>query len=99
MLSEVSAGVWEATQPLKVAGFELGHRMTVIRLGNGEIAIHSPIKLSSAIIKDVQAFGPVKYILAPSSMHDLYLAEWMEAFKEATLLHSPAMPTPRFEAG
>src|SRR5688572_31674976 len=91
MLDEVAAGIWEATQPLRVAGFELGHRMTVIRLGNGEIVVHSPIKLSSAVAQDVQALGPVRAILAPSSMHDLYLREWMDAFRDARLFHSPAL--------
>lgn len=91
MLTEVAAGIWEATQPLKVAGFELGHRMTVVRLGSGEVVVHSPIKLSSPVQRDVAALGPVSSILAPSSMHDLYLAEWMNAFPKAMLLHSPAL--------
>jgi hypothetical protein len=91
MLTEIVGGVWEATQPLKVAGFELGHRMTVLRLDSGELALHSPIALSSAVQRDVQALGKVVSILAPSFMHDLYLAEWMKAFPEAVLHHSPVL--------
>jgi hypothetical protein len=91
VLNQVATGVWDATQPLKVAGFELGHRMTVVRFGSGEIAVHSPIKLSSAVVNDIKALGPAKYILAPSAMHDLYLGEWMQAFPDAALFHSPAL--------
>jgi hypothetical protein len=91
MLNDLAPGLWDATQPLKVAGFDLGHRMTVVRLENGNVAIHSPIKLSSAVAQDVEAIGPIEYILAPSSMHDLYLSEWMNAFPGATLYHSPAL--------
>jgi hypothetical protein len=91
MLSELGAGVWEASQPLRVAGFELGHRMTVVRLGSGELLVHSPISLSTALVADVEALGPVRWITAPSSMHDLFLADWMTAFPRAELLYSPAL--------
>ena len=97
MLSEVGAGVWEAVQPLSVAGFDLGHRMTVVRLGNGDLAVHSPIAFSSAIARDVEALGPVRWIIAPNAMHDLYLHEWMEGFGEAVLLHSPALKLKGFD--
>jgi hypothetical protein len=99
MLNPVAEGIWDATQPLRVAGFDLGHRMTILRLRNGEVVVHSPIQYSSAVGRDVDAIGPVKYILAPSSMHDLYLAEWMNAYGEATLFHSPALNPKPIDSG
>lgn len=98
MLSEVGAGIWEAVQPLRVAGFELGHRMTVVRLATGDLAVHSPIAYSTAVARDVQALGPVKWIIAPNAMHDLYLREWMNGFTTATLLHSPALKVKSFDS-
>ncbi|MGV3772246.1 MAG: DUF4336 domain-containing protein [Verrucomicrobiales bacterium] len=91
MLTELAPDLWEATQPLRVMGFDLGHRMTVVRLGSGELVLHSPIHLSSAIMANLQKLGSVSFILAPSSMHDLYLKEWMDAYPKALLLHSPAL--------
>ena len=93
MLTTIAPGLFEATQPLRVAGFDLGHRMTVIQLPSGEVAVHSPVKLSTALARDVEQLGGslerVRWIIAPSVMHDLYLAEWMTHFSRAQLLHSP----------
>ena len=95
MLTTIAPGLFESTQPLRVAGFDLGHRMTVVQLPGGELAIHSPVELSTSVARDVELLAErterVRWIIAPSVMHDLYLAEWMNHFPRAQLLHSPGL--------
>src|SRR5687767_13535583 len=85
-------GIRVANQPLRVAGFELGHRMTVVRLNDGSLVVHSPIEGNAHLTYELTAIGEVKFIIAPSKMHDLYLEDWLMRFPEARLLHSPALP-------
>ena len=103
MLTTIAPGLFESTQPLRVAGFDLGHRMTVIQLPSGEVAVHSPVKLSTALARDVEQLGGslerVRWIIAPSVMHDLYLAEWMTQFSRAQLLHSPGLKLKGLDLG
>ncbi len=58
-------------------------RMTVIKLSNGELWIHSPIKLTGAIQAQIQQLGKVKYLIAPNHLHHLFLAEWQLIYPEA----------------
>src|SRR5690349_9534760 len=91
-ITPFAPGLWVGHQPLKVAGFELGHRMTVIRLSDGSLVVHSPLEGNAHLTYELTAIGDVKYIVAPSKMHDLYLEDWLMRFSEARLLHSPALP-------
>ena len=43
MLREIAPGLWVAERPHRFAGVELGARMTVIRLADGGLFVHSPV--------------------------------------------------------
>jgi hypothetical protein len=49
MLSEIAPELWIAEQRLRYLGFEVGRRMTVIRLVGGGLLIHSPARLSTGL--------------------------------------------------
>jgi hypothetical protein len=91
-ITSFAPGLWVAHQPLRVAGFSLGHRMAIIRLADGSLVVHSPIEGNAHLTYELTALGDVKFIIAPSKMHDLYLEDWLMRFPEARLLHSPALP-------
>ena len=69
--------------PFRAAGLELGGRMTVIRLPDGGLWIHSPVRVDGATRPAVEALGPVRFLVAPSLMHHLFLPEWAAAYPEA----------------
>lgn len=94
MLTGFGEDVWEANQPLRVMGMDIGHRMTVTRLDSGELVIHSPVAWSGDLQSKLAGLGPVRWIVAPTTMHDLYLQDWMAHYPEATLLHAPGMKIP-----
>ena len=60
--------------PLRVAGFELGARMTVIDIG-GDLLLYSPIDVDEA---QVAALGNPRWVVAPNTMHHLFIGPWME---------------------
>lgn len=83
MLQQVAPELWIADQPLKIMGAQFGARMTVIRLGSGGLFIHSPIEPTEAIKSGLAALGPVQAIVAPNTMHHMYLPAFARAYPQA----------------
>jgi hypothetical protein len=78
-----------------VAGFRYPTRMAVIRLGNGDLLIWSPIAFGDELRAAVDALGRVRHIVAPNSLHHLFLPEWKRAYPEAKLYAPPRLRTKR----
>jgi hypothetical protein len=66
-------------------GLPFSTRMTIIRLSNGDLWVHSPIQLSDSIQQQVSSLGCVKYLIAPNHLHHLFLLEWIERFPDAAV--------------
>ncbi|WP_440057049.1 DUF4336 domain-containing protein (plasmid) [Pseudoalteromonas sp. T1lg65] len=58
-------------------------RMTIVRLQNGELFIHSPIRLSRELQLKLLELGEVKYLIAPNHLHHLFISDWLDAYPEA----------------
>ncbi|MDQ0469530.1 hypothetical protein QO011_002541 [Labrys wisconsinensis] len=59
-----------------------------MRLPAGGLFIWSPVRLTQSLRTAVDALGQVRHIVAPNSLHHLFLAEWKGAYPEARL-HAP----------
>ena len=95
MLDRIADGVWTERRPLRFFGVETGTRMTVVRLADGGLFVHSPVALDAATRVAVDALGPVKAIVAPSLFHHLYVGEWASAFPNASLSACPGLEKKR----
>jgi hypothetical protein len=60
--------------------------MTVIRLPEGGLWLHSPVKPSAEARSAVDALGPVRFLVAPNTMHHLSLGDWAAAYPTAKVL-------------
>lgn len=74
-----------------VAGFRYPTRMTVIRLRDGSLFVCSPTRLSPELRDAVHSLGQVRHLVAPNSLHHLFLQEWKCAWPEATLYAPPGL--------
>lgn len=83
MLTPLAENLWELDAPLTVLGMALGHRMTVARLPNGSLWIHSPVAYSPELAAALQQMGPVAHIVAPNGGHDTYLEAWFANYPRA----------------
>nr|AYM54005.1 hypothetical protein [Pyxidicoccus fallax] len=83
MLQPVVDGIHVLTVPFKVGLFDLGGRMTVIRLPDGGLWVHSPVRFSPEARAAVDALGPVRFLLAPNLWHHLAMQDWAAAYPEA----------------
>ena len=64
-------------------------RMTIIRLKNNDLFLHSPIHLTEKLKEDIIALGNVKHLVSPNWLHYAYIKEWTDVFKKATSWASP----------
>jgi hypothetical protein len=63
-------------------------RMAVARLSSGKLWVWSPIALTGELAGEVEALGPVAFIVSPNKLHHLYLPEWKDRWPDAQL-HAP----------
>jgi hypothetical protein len=91
----VEGALWTCWRPLRFHGIEMGTRMTVCRLGNGDLFVHSPVAPDDALVAELDALGPVAHVVAPNKLHHLYFAEFSARHPDATTYGSPDLPARR----
>lgn len=91
LLCEFAPDVWEYSAPLRVLGIEMGHRMTVVRLGDGSLWVHSPVAWSEELEREIRALGDPTRFAAPSRMHDGFWPAWFERFPQAEFSAAPGV--------
>ena len=84
--------IWLADGPeVEVIGFRYPTPMAVILLSDGGLFIWSPVALSDALRRDLSDLGEVRHLVAPNSLHHLFLAEWRAAYPQAALYAPPGL--------
>lgn len=91
-LKPVGPECWIVDGPhIKFYGMPFSTRMTIVRLGNGDIWVHSPTKICDELAAEVALLGPVKYLIAPNWIHYAYISEWQNAFPDARAWAAPGV--------
>jgi uncharacterized protein DUF4336 len=91
MFRPLGANIWDHETQIRFGGIPLWHRMTVIRLSEGGLVVHSPTRLDLACQEEFQKLGPIVAIIAPSWWHDLYLREYLSTYPDAKLYGAPTL--------
>ncbi len=86
-LQRVASDLWVVEQPLRYLGFEMGRRMTVVRLAGDRLLIHSPAELSAQLRSELDELGELAFVTPASILHGhLYMEQYREAYPQARLL-------------
>jgi len=64
-------------------------RMTVVRLSNGDLFLHSPVKFDGNLANELQGLGVVRHLVSPNQFHYAHIGEWAKAFPDAISWASP----------
>jgi len=92
MLVQFAESLWLADGPtVTVMGFRYPTRMAVIRLANDHLFVWSPIRLSEPLQSEVDALGRVAHIVAPNSLHHVFIGEWQRTYPGAKLYAPPGL--------
>ncbi len=95
-LIPLARDLWIAPRPFRVGPLlDIGTCMTVVRLADGGVFLHSPVPADAATREAVEAVGPVRAIAAPNRVHHLYAGEWKHAYPQARLLGAPGLAAKR----
>ncbi|HIG72665.1 MAG TPA: DUF4336 domain-containing protein [Myxococcales bacterium] len=94
-MQQLHSDVWVTSSPLRFLGVEVGARMTVVRMPDDRLLLHSPISASEELVREVQALGTVEYLVAPNKLHHLYVGEWQRVCPDAETYVAPGLETKR----
>ncbi len=95
-LKPVADDIWIVDGPV-IGMFYLGAsvpfttRMTVVRLPDGGLWLHSPTPLTDTLLAEIQALGPVRYLVAPSKLHYWWIPHWKDRFPDALTFAAPGV--------
>lgn len=95
LLTRFGDDLWSVARSLRFWGLETGTRMTVVRLRDGGLFVHSPVALDPETRRAVDALGPVRAIVAPSRFHHMFVPAWIEAYPDAHAFCCPGLETKR----
>ena len=65
-------------------------RMTVVRLGNGDLFLHSPIAYDEKLASEITRMGTIRHLISPNEWHYAHVGEWQRAFPDAFVWGSRA---------
>jgi hypothetical protein len=95
-LEEYIAGrIWLCRYPVRYAGTAFDARMTVIRLADGRLMLHSPCEIDAAMREAISALGAVAYVVAPGTFHYLHVPSAQAAFPQAETFVCPGIERKR----
>ena len=88
-LEPVTIGVWTSTTEVRLLKvMRIPAAMTVLRLRDDELLLHSPVPLTPERRAEVDALGRVTHLYAPNAFHHLSLGFWADAYPQAKV-HAP----------
>lgn len=92
---QVADDVWVVHRPLRFFGVEVGTRMTIVRLRDGGLWLHSPVAIDDPLASAIEALGPVRHIVAPNKLHHLFAGDARSRFADARLHLAPGLAAKR----
>jgi hypothetical protein len=93
MLKQFGPEIWTAdgTDVVAALGFHYPTRMAVIRLADGGLFIWSPTALTGGLGAALDSLGQVRHLVAPNSLHHVFIADWKRAYPNAYLYAPPGL--------
>ncbi|MFT7184522.1 MAG: hypothetical protein ACI9QC_000866 [Oceanicoccus sp.] len=89
---KVADNIWIVDGPaISFYGLPYTTRMTIIKLQNGDLFIHSPISLTKDLKKKVAQLGTVRHLVSPNWIHYEYIPQWAKAFSDTIAWASPGV--------
>ena len=92
VLKPVAPDLWIVDSgPKRAFGIPLPLRMTVIRLSNGDLFLHSPTRFEDGLRHEMQSLGRIRHLIAPDIAHWSFLKEWQQNCPEVLTWAAPRL--------
>ncbi|MEM7099267.1 MAG: DUF4336 domain-containing protein [Pseudomonadota bacterium] len=85
MIKHIDTNIWTLDgADIVFAGAPMNTRMTIVRLSQGGLWIHSPISLSQEVLDFLSELdAPVVALIVPNKLHYLFVEQWIKAYPSA----------------
>ncbi len=90
-LMEFAPGIWLVEYPIRYSGLTFNARTSIIQLSSGKLILHSPCEITPELKAEIEAIGPVGWLVAPGNFHHLHMKSAQEAFPEAETWIAPGV--------
>lgn len=94
-MRRLAEDLWVTERPLRFLGLEVGARMTVVRLRDGGLLLHSPVAPDPELRAEIEALGEPRHAVAPNRFHHLFIAQWRGLYPALRLYAAPGLPAKR----
>lgn len=82
-MRQIGQDLWVFEKPFRLFGADFGNRMTVVRMADGSLFVHSPVEFDPGLAGALAELGHVRWIVTPNCFHGLYIDDWLAAFPSA----------------
>ena len=83
--------IWIKRYPVHFGGLDFYSLMTVIRLSDGNLLLHSPCEIDEETARSIESIGTVAYMVAPGSYHHLHVPSAQAVFPDAQTYICPGV--------
>ena len=94
-LRSLAPNLWVADRHFRNGPVDVGVRMTIIRLRDGGLFLHSPVPLQRELRVELDALGEVRAVVAPNRHHHLFAADYPAGYPNARLYAAPGLSLKR----
>jgi len=91
-MKKIGEDIWVHEDAMTLMGMKLRLRVTIVKLANGGLWIHSPTALSPELKEEIAQLGSVRFVVGASNGHNLWLQEWQDEFPDAAIYVSGGIP-------
>lgn len=81
----IAEGVWIIdARPIRAMNvMVVPLRMTIFKLGSGDLLIYSPTLYGETLRTAIEKLGPIKHLVAPSTGHWMFIKDWQKKCPDA----------------
>jgi hypothetical protein len=91
-LKPIADGLWTLTFPLRFFGLNIGRHVSLLRISNNRLVMHSTGPFSSEQKASITSLGKPTMMLDATTMHDTFSVEAREAFPNVSYLVPEGFP-------
>lgn len=92
VLRDLGPDIWVSESPLRYAGLEVGRVMTIVRLGGGELFLHSPAPPTTGLRAELDQLGEVGFVVPASRLHGhIDMGGYRQVYPRARFYATPGL--------
>lgn len=92
-LNKIAENIWCLEGgPVSMFTIPFQTRMTIIRLKNDDLWLHSPVAINENRLEEINKIGKVSHLIAPNNLHHLFIQDWHKRFPDSKVWVTPDLP-------